>query len=257
MQYTYSISQDVSSATVFPSRLSLEIENSLIAKTLLGVSIDGDVLTIEYDQALDSSEETTQNSLVSNHSGLPFEDEEIPQLVTFSQTDTSGKSLIAVDKPSGDFTTLITHNFCDNSTWINGTNNSTWELVPSGAGKILDVIKAEVQFEHDLSISPTELYLDYFVHHPSSPGAPLLGQRITFDSTRGLFELGNEHYHAPSLPEISTGLTTIVFNYANKLSFHGNEVFGSLAFLRISTKNNDEITGSYSTVGFVTRERDA
>jgi hypothetical protein len=155
-----------------------------------------------------------------------------------------------VQKTTGDFTTRITHNFCDNNTWTT-TNDSSWKLEPS-AGEIYRVDRAEVQFEHDVNISgnSNELYLDYYVW--IGGGQKALAQRITFKHIRDIFAYGNSHYHAPSMPEITNGLSTVIFDYASKLSFYSVEKPGSLAYLEISTKNHAQITGSYATVGFVT-----
>ena len=173
--------------------------------------------------------------------------------VQFQYTDTAGLSKVAIEKSTGDFTTHITHNFCDNTTWT-ATNDSAWTMTPD-EDTILSVVKAEVQFEHDINIAGTngdEIYLDYYGWHPSSPGTPILFQRIVFDSVRSIFELGNQHYHSPGLPEISGGLTTVVFDYANKLTFYANQEYGALAYLQITTKSHVQITGTYATVGLVT-----
>lgn len=164
--------------------------------------------------------------------------------------DSAGNPIYAMDKSAADFDTIITHNFCDNTTWEISTSDSTWKLEPA-AGEIVRVIKAEVQFEHDLDID-SDLYLDYYVWHPSSPGTPILGKRITFEHVRNIFELGNEHYHAPSFPGITTGLSTVVFSYAHKLQFYGDETAGELAYLQLSLEGHTEPTGTYATVGFVT-----
>ena len=172
---------------------------------------------------------------------------------SLEQRDSSGSVVFGTDKPSGDFSTVVTHNFCNNTTWVNGTTDSTWEMIPAN-GKILTVDKAEVQFQHDVSISPTELYLEY--HAWVAPATTMAVQTITFKNMLDIFELGNDHYHAPSLPEVTGGLSTVVFNYASKLRFYGSEKLGSLYKLVIKTKNNDQITGSYATVGLVTEEID-
>lgn len=169
--------------------------------------------------------------------------------------DSTGTPLMAQEKACGDFSTVVSHNLCDKNTWEISTTDSTWQISPS-AGERLDIVKAEVQFQHDLNLSDAgnvcELYLDYYVWHPVSPGTPVLGQRITFKTAKDIFELGNQHFHAPSLPEISSGLSTVVFDYAHKLNFYGDETYGKLAYLEMSLKDHTEPTGTYATVGFVT-----
>lgn len=162
---------------------------------------------------------------------------------------------VQTDKSEGDFDTVVTHNICDKTTWVAGTTDSTWTLTPA-AGEKLKVIKAEVQYIHDLHLADTgnasELHLNYYVWHPISPGTPVLGKSIVFDTKHKIYELGNEHYHSPDQPGISGGLSTVVFSYAHKLIFYGDETHGQLAYLEIKMKDHVEPTGSYATVGFVT-----
>lgn len=165
--------------------------------------------------------------------------------------DLSGISLVASSKRIGDFSTIITHNFCDNSSWVIDETDSTWQLFP-GEGETHSIIKAEVQFTSDLSISPGKLFMDYYIWHPSYPGAPVLGMTIEFDSVIKLFELGNEHYHSIALPETPNPITTIVFNYVNSLVLYGDETPLKLAGIKIRTEDHNEITGTYATVGLVT-----
>jgi hypothetical protein len=166
-------------------------------------------------------------------------------------TDDFGHPIIATEKPSGNFNTIISHNLCDNTTW--GGSSSSWELVPA-EGKILFADKAEVQFEHDVSISPNTMYLEYYAW--VGGGANMIVQQFEFNNIRDIFELGNDHYHAPAMPELSTGLSTIVFNYASKLKFYGTDTPGQLYKLVIRTDGDNEITGSYASVALVVSEID-
>jgi hypothetical protein len=245
--YQYSIANDTLNGLVNTGKIQDEIQNSAIIIALDYINTEGDNLNIYFKDALSSGDKTILDSLIASHDGIKTV---VNEVVELSSKDSSGTNLIAIQKPVGDFNTIITHNFCDNNSWSQ-TNDSSWKLEPS-AGEIYRVQKAEVQFEHDvnISINSNELYLDYYAW--IGGGAKALAQRITFKHMRDIFEYGNAHYHAPSLPEISTGLSTVIFDYANKLSFYGDDNPGKLAYLEISTKNNVKITGSYATVGFVT-----
>lgn len=171
-----------------------------------------------------------------------------------TNNDSSGLPRIATEKSSGNFNTEVTHNLCDNSTWPSLTDSS-WELLPS-ANKIIELVKAECQFEHDVLLSgTTELYLDYYIWLPD--GSEMLADRRTFKTLRDVFELGNEHYYCPAIPtELPTGLTTISFTYPQKLKLYGTQKDFSLKKLVVSLKDNTAVGGSYVTVGFVTQERD-
>jgi hypothetical protein len=250
MDYVYSVASDIASAKIFPDRLKDEIDTSSISQSLDRIQVDGDVLQLGFSAALTAGEITTLDAILLAHSGEPYsEAQEAPVLVSFQTEDSSGTPKVVTTKPTGNFDTIITANFCDNTTWVNGPTDSSWEMVPD-AGKVINVDRAEAQFEHDIQISPNEIYLDY--HAWVAPATTMMVQRITFTRVQDLFALGNSHYHAPALPECPNGLSTILFNYANKLRFYGSESLGQLYKLVISTSNNNEITGSYATIGFVT-----
>jgi hypothetical protein len=244
--YTYNFS-DTKSKDVNKTQFSLEVSNSSISETLQNLVFLENEFVCVFAQDLGAQDKEALDSLVAAHNGVTVGR---VSYVDFLKKDTSNIPILALQKPVGDFDTIITHNFCDNASWPQ-TNDSSWILSPS-AGEVFRVQKAEVQFEHDVNISGNsdELYLDYYAW--VGGGAKALAQRITFKHIRDIFEYGNAHYHAPSLPEITHGLSTVIFDYANKLSFYGDDTPGSLAYLEISTKNDAQITGSYATVGFVT-----
>lgn len=178
-----------------------------------------------------------------------------------SMRDNSGVPLSASEVPSGDFDTVVSHNFCDNTTWTT-TTDSSFELAPP-SGKIYTLEKSEVQFEHSLQISGvTKLFIDYYIWHPSYPGTPVVGKTIEFDSIRSIYELGNDHFHSPAInTEIPDGMSTIQFNYRRALKFYGNETSLELAKLGLRLEadgNGDHIEagGTYATVGFVIVESD-
>ena len=245
-EYNYSISEDTLNQKVEPRRLHNEIVSSDITIALKSVNTSGDYITIEFKSALSLSDNDLLNSIIASHTGEKLENHNV---IEFDKKDSNGFSIISIQKPIGDFQTFITHNFCDNSTW-ESSEDSSWDLIP-GEGELYMVEKAEVQFEHDVNISSNsnELYLEY--HAWVGGGSTSVVHSITFNHIRKIFEYGNTHYHSPSLPEMPTGLSTVVFDYASKLLFFGSETPGSLAFLRIKTKDNNEIFGSYASVGFV------
>lgn len=254
--YTYSVANDTLNGAVAIDSLREEIGESPIIIAIDSIAVSLDVLDITFKTVLSGSDETTLNGVVAAHAGEPIFEEEKAQLVDLASKDMLGIPKIAVSKPSGDFSTMVTHNFCDRTTWVNGISDSSWELKPD-PGKTLLIHRAEAQFEHDLSFAASKVFIDYHLWHPSFPGTPIIAQTTTLDSVRSMFELGNAHFHSPSLPEIPTGLTTIIFDYASKLEFSGDEKPLALHKLVVRLENDNEAIGTYATIGFVTTTVDA
>ena len=176
--------------------------------------------------------------------------------------DALGYPAVVTENPSGDFDTLVSHNWCDKNTWAISTTDSTWTVEPS-AGKVIEIGKSEVQFEHDVSISGvTKLFIDYYIWHPLYPGTPVVGKTVEIDSAQKIFELGNAHYHAPAIgTEIPNGMTTVQFNYRRALTLHATEKALALAKIVFRLEadgsgNHIEAGGSYCTVGLVVTESD-
>lgn len=174
--------------------------------------------------------------------------------------DDLGYPITVTENPSGDFDTLVSHNWCDKNTWDISTTDSTWTVEPS-AGKILEIGKSEVQFEHDININGvTKLFIDYYIWHPLFPGTPVVGKTVEIDSAQKIFELGNAHYHAPTITgELPTGMSTVQFNYRRALTLHATESALKLAkivFRLEADGSGDHIEagGSYCTVGLVVTE---
>lgn len=161
----------------------------------------------------------------------------------------------AVVPDEGNFDTVVTHNLCNKSTWVSGEDDSTWILQPS-EGKTIGIIKAEIQFTHDLALAGSSVDLTYMGWHPDYPGTPVPFNVISFNSLYSMFELGNTHSHSPAIgDEMPIGLTTIHFNYVKKLVFYSNETPYKLAYLMISNSGHNEIGGTYCTAGFVIEEK--
>lgn len=167
--------------------------------------------------------------------------------------DVFKRNIVPVDKVIGNFSTKITHNYCNNTSWPS-SNDSSWELKP-GAGKIWTLNKAEVQFQHDLDLSGNTIYIDYYAW--VGGGSEAVVEQIAIDSVVKIYELGNEHYYSPALPGFinpNVGLSTVVFNYIAQLVLYADDTPGSLSKVKIYTQNDSQVTGSYATVGFIIQE---
>lgn len=213
-----------------------------------------------FEQNLDLNSENSVNNAISNHNGQPeYSPDQTVSIYEFNhKTDALKIPLVAIVQDEGDFTTQISHNFCDKNTWAISTSDSAWTMAPT-SGYNMFVNKSELQFTHDISMgSPAdrEVYLKYYGWHPGHEN-PILFQTITFDSLYSIFEYGNNHSTAPSIgTEIPYSLTTVHFNYVKNLAFYSSFNAGKLAYLEVSTKDHLEIGGTYCTASFVTSEKD-
>lgn len=203
-----------------------------------------DRIGISMTPGLGPGEYETVNDVINQYA-LELDGIYNRSIVQLDSLDSQGRSLMSVDKASGDFNTYVTQNLCINA--------SDWSLAPS-SGKIFNVIKAECQFEQNLGISGvTQIHLDYlaWVGLPD----PAIVATVTFDSVRALFELGNEHYSSPAIgTEVPHGITTIVYNYPRQLVLHGDPAIGKLASIKVRTSNQTPPSGSYASIGFIVTE---
>lgn len=121
-------------------------------------------------------------------------------------------SAIPITKPEGQAKTYVSHNFCDNSTWP-ATNDSKWSLTPA-SGKKYRVLKAEVQFSHDVQMAshtnPKQMKLDVM-----AGGSAIPDESKVFSSITDVYDLGNKHYSMNQTVDGIPGMTTVVFDYAN------------------------------------------
>jgi hypothetical protein len=144
-QYTYSITGSFVSASgnVASDRLTKEIRESSITKALSHIDTADDNCDIWFKAALttgSNSEKETLDGVVSVHNGQPLPS---PTLSTSSdgspifaleKTQTDGAPLVAIQGRVGSEAIYASHNFCDPTTWYNGSVRVTSaSLVQSGS----------------------------------------------------------------------------------------------------------------------------
>jgi hypothetical protein len=101
--FTYSITNDTLNGILAPEALSNQIRSSVITIALVGVTQQGDVLTIEFKANLSPTEETALDAVVAAHPGRrALEDAERVNLVDLnnkpvSVLDDSGIDRLAID----------------------------------------------------------------------------------------------------------------------------------------------------------------
>jgi hypothetical protein len=73
-EFKHSIQTDFLNKAVDASVLTVEIERSSITPRLNGITINGDVVAIEFDTDLSDDEVKTLGLIVAAHQGIPFND---------------------------------------------------------------------------------------------------------------------------------------------------------------------------------------
>lgn len=163
--------------------------------------------------------------------------------------DQTGQALIRSQKAVGDFNTVVTHNFCDSSTWNNASDSSF--IIGPGDGEIWKFVKGETQFSGDMAISPNIFYINYYVWvNPDIP--PIKGRVVPFGNKSDIFDLGNKHYSSPTQEELPTGMVTVEFDYPTSLVFYGSYHHMQLAYMEFVLENHTQLAGQKATVSMVT-----
>ncbi len=92
MIYTYSIANDTANGLVHSGRLHVaEIATSAIVEPIAGIHTEGDVLDIEFPNALSAGDKTVLDGIVAAHDGTiildDFSQEQLPDVSTTATKD--------------------------------------------------------------------------------------------------------------------------------------------------------------------------
>lgn len=269
--HSYSILNDTANGLLNVDALKSEIEASAVTIALDSISSAGDVLTISFKAMLDAQNLTDLDNVVAAHEGQTLE--KPTSVVQLEQLTPEAKiPKVAIYEAEGDFNSVVSHNFSDNTTWP-ANDNSVFVLEPE-FGKRMFLKKAEVQFTHDIQLNGvSELYFDVWVYNPlfdagqtaeaeldtynpftDAPRNQLrfLFERKIYKSILDVLNIGNAHYTMSPVDGITHSLSTVQFNYPRAiplLSSQGGQV-------RCSSKDNVELGGQFCTITFTTSSED-
>lgn len=108
-RYTYSVGNDTANGAVAVDRLEVEIQRSSIATSLSSVSALADVLDVAFPTALSGADETTLDSLVAAHDGVPLRPLEVVGVDPPLEPVVPGASqVVANDRPAIEVNTGVT-----------------------------------------------------------------------------------------------------------------------------------------------------
>jgi hypothetical protein len=129
--------------------LDSEIRSSSITADLSHVLVTGqDSFAVVFLTNLTAQEAQELDSLVALHEGESPVQVQTVQLQNI--TKGFGIPKVAIYEAEGMFSSYVTHDFTDNTTW-SATNDSSFTIEPS-AGNVMRLKRAEVQFSKDIAL---------------------------------------------------------------------------------------------------------
>lgn len=132
--YQYSVTGSIAAGQVSPKKLDTEIRDSTITIALDGITQNGDVLDIIFKDELPTTgalgdQELILSGVLAAHDGVPPSDPTSSAtgapIFALEKTQKDGAPLVAIQGRVGSETIYATHNFCDETTWYNGSNRVT------------------------------------------------------------------------------------------------------------------------------------
>lgn len=113
MIYTYSIANDTAIGLVHSGRLHIaEIATSAIAEPITGIHTEGDVLDIEFPNALSAGDKTVLDGIIAAHDGTivldDFSQEQLPDVSTTATNDTHVPGMLVSPPIPGKYAIVFT-----------------------------------------------------------------------------------------------------------------------------------------------------
>lgn len=126
--YTYSISTDFPNGKVAADKLAQEIQQSAIVTALDRIDTTSDICDVWFKAELSAGDKTILDGVVAAHDGEPIKPKPDPK-------SPSGFPLIIPEPREGSSVVIVSHNWCDPTTWYGQSVRVTGEtLADSGDG---------------------------------------------------------------------------------------------------------------------------
>ena len=122
--------------------------------------------------------------------------------------------------------------------------SSVWTLKPD-LGKMLLIEHSEIQFSKNVVVTD-HFYFDVYVYNPNDLPNKMLYKRITYKNERDILNSSNLGYTIPKFGNLANDVIILPFNYVTLQSLKSSQG----AELRVSTKNDNAITGEFATATF-------
>lgn len=131
--YLYSVANDTANGKVSDTLL-VEIGSSSILYALNSLTVSADVLTISFQDALSAGDKTILDGIVLSHAGIELEPS--PEVVELSNLDPDGNMPVAADKPVGASMSVVSHDFCKETSWFERSTRITGEALANPVGLV-------------------------------------------------------------------------------------------------------------------------
>lgn len=172
IKYTYSILNDTLNSKINTTKLQNEIKTSNIPNTIDFIGTEGDSLDIWFLTELMTDAQITLTNLINSHDG-EIDLDLTPQSVVIENVEVGNteKSLkVSLTKLEGSSSLLISHNFCDKTTWWGESTRVLQEtLTPDQYFTIysslhtywIDLVSGKVPYEDKYSTPyKVKIYID-------------------------------------------------------------------------------------------------
>jgi hypothetical protein len=151
-------------------RLAQEIQASSITIALDHITTLGAAITIYFKAALNTDEQTILGALVTDHTGeaLPPTAAQV-EIVNVDVTSTEKAQKVATTKLEGSSSTLVSHDFCDKTTWWGQSTRITQETLTTSDNLTyssvhqfwIDLVSGKIPYEDRISAAYKALiYVD-------------------------------------------------------------------------------------------------
>jgi len=249
VEYTYSIKEDTANKLLDNDSLEEEIRASDIVTALDYIQADGDDLGVWFKASLSSGDETILDGVIAEHTGEPIAED--PTDVVLSELDhtTSEKALkVAPTKLEGSSTLLVSHDWCDRTTWwtdsvrvlnetLDDSGNGIDFTSPNNKVNWIDLVSGKVAYEDNWADDYRVLvYVDDELVTEGFTIDYALG-KITFDSAQTgktvkatySYENGSTWKISPESGKILKILGTTI-KYSENVSLSENQHFSFQLF---------------------------
>lgn len=244
-KYTYSISTDFPNGKVAPSRLTQEIQASSISIALDYINTSGDDCDIWFKDVLSSGDQTTLDGVVAAHSGDPIPNND-PAVDSMRRT-------ITVPEPETDksMVNLVTHNFCDKTTWWQQSTQVTDETL-TDSGDQLTFTSAHPEW---IDLTHGKFYLedriatrDNYIPVIQVDGVTKT-ERAPFATSGGDYVI-DYHSGTVTFASVQTGTVTASYYYAGSSLFTVAPDAGKVLWVRDSEVQFSADIVMHSTINF-------
>lgn len=99
-------------------RLTHEIRQSSITTALDSISAAGTTCEVLFKAELSTADEAALNLIITRHIPVPLPNTNVQTVINIGEkVSPSGRTEVSVYEPEGLAATIVTHNFCDKTTW--------------------------------------------------------------------------------------------------------------------------------------------